>query len=322
MTGNTGRPIQVCPRGCSHEAARRDVVARTRISGRVKMHIDYSFETTNCGVCGAPFESECGRCGQAILSPVRDRCDACGLPHPWATERRTAAKRSQPRQWKPGSKKTEVFAVPILGDRAVGELYVIEGDITTFDVEAVVSNDDVDGRMWAAVASSIKAAAGADVEARSVARGPFPLGHAWYTYSGADLPAKEIVHVASMDTHGKSSGIETIRTCVRAALDLAVGRELASLAIATIGTGTQAIPLGDWLNEVTAEISDFLMSSKKSLDVLVVLYECPDFDARVDQIREASMERRAPQSLWQRVRQLLSRKRGKALASARNQSRQ
>ena len=41
-----------------------------------------------------------------------------------------------------------------------GELLVIEGDVTNIATEGIVSNDDVDGRMYTVIALSIKTAAG------------------------------------------------------------------------------------------------------------------------------------------------------------------
>src|ERR1700733_15159557 len=90
-TGENRMRVQVCPRGCSHQLARRDVVTRTRLSGKAEIRIEYSFETLTCGKCGTPYLRECGRCASPIFAPVMDRCESCGLPHPWAVERRSAA---------------------------------------------------------------------------------------------------------------------------------------------------------------------------------------------------------------------------------------
>ena len=53
-TGENRMRVQVCPRGCGNQLARRDVVTRTRLSGKAEIWVDYKFEKTNCGTCGTP----------------------------------------------------------------------------------------------------------------------------------------------------------------------------------------------------------------------------------------------------------------------------
>lgn len=296
-TGENRMRIQVCPHGCSHQFGRRDVIARTKLSGKAEIRVEYGFETSNCPICGAAFQRECGRCRSPIFAPVADRCESCGLPHPWGVGRRATATRSQPRQWR-RAKDNPSPAVLIRKPTKDTELFVVDGDITTFAIDAVISDDDTDGRMWAAVASSIKTAAGADIERDSASRGPYPLGSAWFTYGG-NLPTRGIIHVAAMDRNGKNDGVETIRTCVRSALTEALARGMESVALAAIGTwpqnialGTysQAIALDTWLTEIPPDIVKFLRGlTAAKLAVLLVLYEPEDF-GRLHRLLEEAIE--------------------------------
>lgn len=302
-TGDNRMPVEVCPHGCSHQLARRDVVARTRLSGRADIRIVQDFETSHCAKCGTAFQRECGRCKRPIFAPVADRCEACGFPHPWAAERRATASRSQARQWRP-IKGNPLPAVLLESPREGRDLYVVEGDVTTFDIDGVISNDDVNGRMWATVASSIKLAAGSDIERDSVSHGPYRLGSAWFTFGG-NLPASGVIHVAAMDRNGMNGKLDTIIKCVRSALNLAIDRGMKSVALATIGTGFQDIKIDEWLKAIAPEIADYLRiekyeertwsdegeqgsakelrikfeeRAKKELAVLLVLYESDDYD--------------------------------------------
>ena len=85
-------PVQVCPRGCGyHEIARRDLILKDGGKGRrgwAEVTAAFVFETNNCPKCGAPLLRKCARCHRKILAPVVDLCRACGLPQPWAAERR------------------------------------------------------------------------------------------------------------------------------------------------------------------------------------------------------------------------------------------
>src|SRR5262245_15151070 len=86
-TGGYRTPLQVCPRGCAHELARRTVATRTRLMGRAEILVSHHFETTNCAVCGSKMQRNCSRCEKRIYAPLSDRCENCGLPQPWAAER-------------------------------------------------------------------------------------------------------------------------------------------------------------------------------------------------------------------------------------------
>jgi ribosomal protein L37E len=83
---------QVCPRGCEFkETARRQLIADTRFLsfGRASLRAEHAYESSNCPICGALLMRRCTRCGKAILALVGERCASCGLPHPWAAERRS-----------------------------------------------------------------------------------------------------------------------------------------------------------------------------------------------------------------------------------------
>jgi O-acetyl-ADP-ribose deacetylase (regulator of RNase III) len=311
-TGENRMRIQVCPRGCSYQLGRRDIVTRSRLSGRADIEIRYNFETLSCGKCGTPYQRECVRCGFPIFAPLADRCEWCGLPHPWAVERRAVSTRVQPREWRADesikhsseeSTKPSAERLASYGDDR--KFYVIEGDITTFEIDALISNDDEDGRMWTLVASSIKAAAGNDVEYESISHGPYRLGSAWLTHGGNLPTSRGIIHVAAMDRNGKSKGLETIRKCLWAALELAVKKEIESVAFAAMGTAPRVIEketgtitssaagsppglikLDDWLKDIAPLVGKFLRETSVKLTVLLVLYGQDDFPARVEMLKK------------------------------------
>ncbi|HEX6753356.1 MAG TPA: macro domain-containing protein [Solirubrobacterales bacterium] len=295
-------PVQVCPRGCEfHELARRDLLAKTRLGGRAALHTVFTFETENCPNCGSRLASECVRCGEDALSPVVDHCRFCGLPQPWATARRAGAERTDLRRWRPPDEGSAEESGEHANDPAEllyrsygrGGLWVLNGDIAQLEVDAVVSNDDVHGRMWTQVARAIKSAAGEGVERLAQEGRPFQLGQAWVTSAGGLRHMKGIVHVASMSRRGKSSP-EAVRKCLVSALEVATERKYESLGVAAIGSGTGEITLANWYKafaEVT--ISHFSGRTGREwggppeLDVVLVLFELPNFPAEVKLVREA-----------------------------------
>lgn len=286
---------RVCPRGCSHVVvARRDLITKTTWSGRVATRVVHRFEVDNCAVCGSRLVDKCSRCRAAILAPVQPRCEACGLPQPWSPERLASAQRMRPRRWRDDDARDPAKCVY---DGESGKLLILEGDVTNMAIDAIVSNDDVDGRMYTLIASAIRERAGQAVEDESMTQGPFPLGDAWFTDAGAITSVKKgIVHVAAMNRRGDTD-LATIRKCVSAALDEAREQEIESLAIAAFGTGPvvqyrQVVTLEEWVDAVGAEIVDWFERPQPEeaapLSVVVVIYEPENLDELEERLRTAA----------------------------------
>jgi O-acetyl-ADP-ribose deacetylase (regulator of RNase III) len=221
------------------------VIAETAKWGRAELHVRFEFETDNCPKCGARLARYCTRCDNPIYAPIAERCQFCGLPHPWAEERRVAMQRAPVRRWRP-EKDVSDPATRIYWDDVAGDVWVVDADVTRLDVNAVMSNDDVDGRMWTEIARSIRVAAGPDVEHLARNRLPFHLGDAWVTGAG-NMQADGIIHVAAMNRRGEST-IDVIGDCLRKGLKLADEEQYESLAVAPIGSGPNAIDLDLWLD--------------------------------------------------------------------------
>jgi O-acetyl-ADP-ribose deacetylase (regulator of RNase III) len=287
--GNYRLPVQVCPRGCEYdELARRDLVARTRLWGRVDLHSVFEYESDNCPKCGAPLSRRCMRCKQKHLAPVSSLCRTCGLPQPWALERRAGAERASVRHWHPDVKESNDPAEFLYGFGSKGDLWVIEGEIARLDVDAVVSNDDVEGQMWAQVARSIKVAAGPEVEQRAQDGRPYKLGQAWWTKPG-DLVMDGIIHVASMSRRGETS-IEIVRECLTAALTIATKEKYTSIGIAAIGTGPEAIDPDVWNREFVDLMVRFLSDregdgKQNFLSIVLVLFDQDEYAKTVEGLR-------------------------------------
>jgi O-acetyl-ADP-ribose deacetylase (regulator of RNase III)/predicted RNA-binding Zn-ribbon protein involved in translation (DUF1610 family) len=301
------RPIQVCPRGCEHhEPARRDLITRTALWGRVETRVVSTFEADNCPKCGAGLVRECARCKSKVHAPVIDRCRFCGLPQPWAAARRAAAERAGMRKWR-AEEGGVTEAGRMLYEAGNGrELWVIEGDITRLEVDAVISNVDVDGQMWSEVAGAIRSAAGEEVEQRAGDGRPYKLGRAWATTSGSMAPkVKRIIHVASMDRRGRSS-LAIVKECLSEALKVAVEEGLESVAVGAFGSGPKAIPQRAWLETFVGEMIPLLTgrlalgSRKDPLAIILVLWEPEDFSRSCEFLARLVEEeyRRLGEPIW------------------------
>jgi O-acetyl-ADP-ribose deacetylase (regulator of RNase III) len=217
-----------------------------------------------------------------------DRCRFCGLPPPWALERRADSDGSNIQPWRAGE-HVNAPATALYRNPMEGGIWVIEGDITRIAVEAIVSNDDVDGQMWAQVSRAIKSAAGNDVERQARENRPHQLGQAWWTKPGA-LKLKGIIHVAAVGRHGESS-LKTIEECLANAIELAKEEKCRSLGIPAIGNNPASTTPQAWYTHFAdaalGQLARRRTPPSQPLDIVLVLYESPDFAETLRSLQQA-----------------------------------
>jgi O-acetyl-ADP-ribose deacetylase (regulator of RNase III) len=121
------------------------------------------------------------------------------------------------------------------------ELEVVDGDITSLDVDAIANA--ANNRLWmgSGVAGAIKRAGGGEIEREAVQQGPIEVGEAVATGAGR-LPARWVIHGAVMGQDLRTDADlvrRTTESCLRVADEL--GAE--SLALPAFGTGVGGFPL-------------------------------------------------------------------------------
>jgi O-acetyl-ADP-ribose deacetylase len=123
------------------------------------------------------------------------------------------------------------------------ELSVVEGDITSLDVDAIANAANNHLWMGSGVAGAIKGAGGEEIEQEAVAKGPVEVGTAVVT-SGGKLSARWVIHGAVMGQDLQTNGKlvrRTTESCLRVADE--VGAR--SLALPAFGTGVGGFPLDE-----------------------------------------------------------------------------
>jgi O-acetyl-ADP-ribose deacetylase len=123
------------------------------------------------------------------------------------------------------------------------QLEVVEGDITTLDVDAIANAANDHLWMGAGVAGAIKRAGGEEIEREAVAKGPVPVGSAVATTAGR-LPARFVIHGAVMGQDLRATA-ELIEQTTRSCLALADELDCESLALPAFGTGVGGFPLDE-----------------------------------------------------------------------------
>jgi O-acetyl-ADP-ribose deacetylase len=158
------------------------------------------------------------------------------------------------------------------------EIKIIQGDITTLKVDAIVNAANNKLVMGGGVAGAIKKKGGKVIEDEAVKKGPIEIGEAVATSAG-NLPAKYVIHAATMGMDSKTDEIK-IRNSCRASLDVAEELKIKSLAFPALGCGVGGFPLlasaKIMAQEVFRHIKEREATSFK--EIIFCLYDKDAFD--------------------------------------------
>ena len=120
---------------------------------------------------------------------------------------------------------------------------VLDTDITTLEVDAIVNAANTRLLHGGGVAGAIARAGGPEIQGESHSRAPVGLGEAVETTAGT-LPARWVIHAATMELGGPTSA-EIIRRATAATLARADELGARSLALVAFGTGVGGFPLDE-----------------------------------------------------------------------------
>jgi len=137
-------------------------------------------------------------------------------------------------------------------------LRVVQGDISTFQGDAVVNAANNHLRMGTGVAGALLAAGGGAIQDECDAlvrrEGPLEVGEAAIT-GGGNLGVRFVIHAAAMGDHPPTA--DSIRGAVRSALELAVEHEIESVAFPVLGAGVGGFPFDEAARILVEEVRAF-----------------------------------------------------------------
>ena len=125
----------------------------------------------------------------------------------------------------------------------MAELRVQQADVTRLEVDAIANAANTELRHGGGVAGAISRAGGPAIQRESDAKAPIGLGEAVET-SGGELPARWVIHAATMELGGPTSA-EIIARATESTLRRAEELGARSLALVAFGTGVGGFPLDE-----------------------------------------------------------------------------
>ena len=125
----------------------------------------------------------------------------------------------------------------------MAELRVQQADVTRLEVDAIANAANTELRHGGGVAGAISRAGGPAIQRESDAKAPIGLGEAVET-SGGELPARWVIHAATMELGGPTSA-DIIARATESTLRRAEELGARSLALVAFGTGVGGFPLDE-----------------------------------------------------------------------------
>ncbi len=162
-------------------------------------------------------------------------------------------------------------------------LRLIQGDLTTEDVDAIVNAANRHLQHGGGVAGAIARKGGPEIQRESEAwvqaHGLVSHDHPAYTTAGR-LPCRYVIHAVG-PVWGEGDEDHKLQACVRGSLELADRLNLRSIALPAISTGIFGFPKERAANLILAAIGDFCQEDKESTlqEIRIVLFDQPTLAA-------------------------------------------
>jgi O-acetyl-ADP-ribose deacetylase (regulator of RNase III) len=163
-------------------------------------------------------------------------------------------------------------------------ILVERGDITDWEVDAIVNAANSTLAMGAGVAGAIKRMGGVIIEEEAMRQGPVEVGEAVLTTAG-NLPATHVLHAAAMGPDLKTDASK-IGAATKSALQLADKHRITSIAFPALGTGVGGFPPGPAAEAMVSTVVEHLKGGASSLQrVVFVLYQDEAYKAFTDVLK-------------------------------------
>jgi len=161
----------------------------------------------------------------------------------------------------------------------MSQINIVRGDITTFDVDAIVNAANTTLLGGGGVDGAIHRAAGPELLAECRTLGGCEPGEAKIT-SGYRLSARFVIHtVGPIWRGGKHDEARILANCYRNSLQLALENEIKTVAFPAISCGAYGYPIQEAAHIALTTTREFLASAENIHKVIFVLWSDDVYDA-------------------------------------------
>ena len=161
----------------------------------------------------------------------------------------------------------------------VDRIKLVQGDITKYEVDAVVNAANESLLGGGGVDGAIHRAAGPQLLAECRALCGCRTGQAKITQA-YNLPAKYVIHTVGPIYHGGAKGeARLLASCYRQSLELARAHDCRTVAFPAISCGVYGYPVADAARIAIGTIREFLGENNLPERVLLVLFSPSELDA-------------------------------------------
>lgn len=159
---------------------------------------------------------------------------------------------------------------------------ILQGDITTLAVDAIVNAANTTLLGGGGVDGAIHRAAGSGLLAECRTLGGCETGDAKIT-GGYDLPARHVIHtVGPVYKDGQHGEPEKLASCYRRSLELAVENDCRTIAFPAISCGVYGYPLEDACAIAVREVNAFLDTHPEMDEAIFVAFDANTRQAYID----------------------------------------
>ena len=157
------------------------------------------------------------------------------------------------------------------------KISILQGDITTLAVDAIVNAANTSLLGGGGVDGAIHRAAGPDLLAECRTLNRCPTGEARLT-RGYNLPARYVIHTVGPVYRGSASDQHLLRSCYEKSLQLAIDNRLATIAFPAISCGVYGYPIEEAAAIAIDATTRCLEKTDQIKMVTFVLFSRHDFD--------------------------------------------